>query len=41
MDIVVRTPEELRHRINIGDPFINKILRDRQVIYARDSAGVG
>jgi len=38
MDILVRTPEELRHRINIGDPFIKKILRDGQVIYARDSA---
>ncbi len=41
MDILVRTPEELRHRINIGDPFIKKILRDGQVIYARDSAGMG
>ncbi len=28
MDILVRTPEELKHRVNIGDPFINKILRD-------------
>jgi len=41
MDILVRTPEELRHRVNIGDPFIKKILRDGQVIYARDSAGMG
>ncbi len=41
MDILVRTPEELRDRINIGDPFIKKILRDGQVIYARDSAGMG
>lgn len=38
MDILVRTPEELRYRIDIGDPFIKKILRDGQVIYARDSA---
>lgn len=41
MDILVRTPEELKHRVDIGDPFINKILRDGQVIYARDSAGMG
>jgi predicted nucleotidyltransferase len=41
MDILVRTPEELKHRIDIGDPFIKKILRDGQVIYARDSARVG
>jgi len=41
MDILVRTPEELRYRIDIGDPFIKRILRDGQVIYARDSARVG
>ena len=41
MDILVRTPEELKHRIDIGDPFIKKILRDGQVIYARDRARVG
>ncbi len=41
MDILVRTPDELKQRLNIGDPFIKKILRDWQVIYARDSAGMG
>jgi predicted nucleotidyltransferase len=41
MDILVRTPEELKHRIDIGDPFIKKILRDGQVIYERDRARVG
>ncbi len=41
MDILVRTPEELRYRIDIGDPFIKKILRDGQVIYARDRSGMG
>ncbi len=40
MDILVRTPAELKHRIDIGDPFIEKIMRDGQVIYARDSARV-
>jgi predicted nucleotidyltransferase len=41
MDILVRTPDELKHRLDIGDPFIKKIVRDGQVIYARDSAGMG
>jgi predicted nucleotidyltransferase len=41
MDILVRTPDELQHRIDIGDPFIKKILRDGQVIYARNRARVG
>jgi len=41
MDIIVRTPEELKYRIDIGDPFFKKILRDGQVIYARDSARMG
>src|SRR3990172_9652079 len=41
MDILVRTPEEIRYRMNIGDPFIRKILRDGQVIYARDSTRMG
>ncbi|VVB97051.1 Nucleotidyltransferase domain protein [uncultured archaeon] len=40
MDILVRTPEELQYRIEIGDPFIKKIMSDGQVIYARDRAGV-
>lgn len=35
MDILVRTPHELQYRIDIGDPFIKKILRDGQVVYAR------
>ena len=40
MDILVRTPDELQQRIDIGDPFIQKILRDGQVIYARNSSRV-
>ncbi len=40
MDILVRTPDELQHRIDIGDPFIKKILRDGQVVYARNGARV-
>ena len=41
MDIIVRTPEEIRHRIDIGDPFVKKILREGKVVYARDNARMG
>ncbi len=27
LDIIVRTPDEIEHRIEIGDPFIRKIVK--------------
>ena len=27
MDIIMRTPDEIEHRIEIGDPFIRKIVK--------------
>lgn len=35
MDILVRTPEEIEHRIKIGDHFIRKILAEGKVLYKR------
>lgn len=35
VDILVRTPDEIEHRIKIGDYFIKKILADGNVLYAR------
>ena len=35
VDILVRTPEEIEHRIKIGDHFINKILAEGKVLYER------
>jgi len=33
MDIIVRTPDEIEHRIKIGDPFIKKIVNRGKVLY--------
>jgi len=33
MDIIVRTPDEIEHRIGIGDPFIKKIVNRGNVLY--------
>ena len=35
MDILVRTPDEIRHRLNIGDYFIREILERGEVLYER------
>jgi hypothetical protein len=33
MDIIVCLPGEIEHRINIGDPFIKKIVNREKVLY--------
>ena len=33
MDLIVRTPGEIEHRIKIGDPFIKKIVNRGKVLY--------
>jgi predicted nucleotidyltransferase len=38
MDILVRTPDEIKRRIEIGDYFIQRILTEGKVLYER---GVG
>jgi predicted nucleotidyltransferase len=35
MDILVRTPEQIRYRLEIGDPFIQKIMGEGEVLYER------
>jgi predicted nucleotidyltransferase len=35
MDILVRTPDEIRHRLEIGDHFIREILERGEVLYER------
>lgn len=37
MNIIVRTPEQIRYRIKIGDPFINRILNEGEVLYERNT----
>jgi len=36
IDILVRTPAELQHRLRIGDYFIQEILEQGQMLYERD-----
>ena len=36
MDIIVRTPDELKHRLEIKDPFIHRIMEKGKVLYERD-----
>lgn len=33
MDIIVRTPEQIQHRLRIGDPFIHRIMKEGKVLY--------
>ena len=33
MDIIVRTPDEIEHRMGIGDPFIKRIMNKGKVLY--------
>jgi predicted nucleotidyltransferase len=33
MDVIVRTPDEIEHRIGIGDPFIKRIMNRGKVLY--------
>lgn len=38
LDLLVRTPEQVRERIEIGDTFIREIIDHGQVIYEADHA---
>lgn len=33
VDLMVRTPEEIKKRLEVGDTFIQKIIKDGKVIY--------
>ncbi|MBT3341882.1 MAG: nucleotidyltransferase domain-containing protein [Gemmatimonadetes bacterium] len=37
MDVVVRTPAEIKERLLIGDTFVKRILDQGQVLYDRDA----
>ena len=36
IDALVRTPEEIKHRLEMGDQFIHMILERGRVLYERD-----
>ena len=35
MDILVRTPEQIQQRLEIGDPFIYRIIEEGKILYER------
>ena len=35
LDILVRTPDEIRHRLKIGDHFIQEIINQGKILYER------
>ena len=35
LDILVKTPAEVKHRLDIGDPFIGEIMSKGRVEYAQ------
>ncbi len=35
VDLIVRTPEEIKERLEIGDPFIKKVIEKGKVLYAK------
>jgi predicted nucleotidyltransferase len=39
VDILVRTPQEIEHRLDIGDDFVRQILECGKVLYDRDISG--
>jgi len=40
MDIIVRTPREIKSRLDIGDFFIKEILEKGKILYERNSKGM-
>ena len=41
MDLLVRTPQELQHRISLNDWFLKDITEKGEVLYERTHLGVG
>lgn len=41
MDLLVRTPEKLRRRIEDGNQFLREVTERGKVLYAKGNAGVG
>lgn len=38
VDLIVRTPEKVRQRIEMGDDFMNEILKEGKVLYEADNS---
>jgi len=40
MDLLVRTPDEMERRLEVGDPFLSEVVERGVVLHARSRAGV-
>ena len=40
VDLLVRTPEQIRERMELGDPFMQEIIEQGKVLYETDHRGV-
>ena len=36
LDLIVRTPEQVRRRLEMGDPFMREVLEEGKVLYEAD-----
>lgn len=41
VDLIVRTPEQVRRRLALGDCFLRDVLENGRILYERTHAGVG
>jgi predicted nucleotidyltransferase len=41
MDLLVRTPEEVDHRLALGDPFMGEILQEGRLLYGAANPRMG
>ncbi len=41
IDVVLHTPDEVRHRLALGDPFLTEVMHQGKVLYGPVGARVG
>jgi uncharacterized protein len=41
VDVMVRKPEEINHRLELGDPFIHEIFQNGILLYESNNKGMG
>lgn len=41
LDLLVRTPDEVRWRVAAGDPFLREVTERGKVLHAKDYSGMG
>jgi hypothetical protein len=41
MDLIIRTPKEMKWRLKEGESFLTTVMSQGKVLYEKDDAGVG